>query len=79
MKTITTETIICIGEPLTTFCQQQIIVRVEDEAAGPYLVIRGLDDEEETEEKKYSFYLQSEKEIDEFAAICKRILKDAEE
>lgn len=79
MKTIQTETVIPIGEHKTIYSSCRCYIRVEDEAGGPYLSIEGIDDEAEEGKSQHVFYLQSIKEIDEFAAICKRILKNAEE
>lgn len=82
MKSIPIETLL-IFDPLSTgdiFTPQRCYVRVEDEAAGPFLAIRGEDDEPFTsrEEHKTSFYLCTDDDINDFAAECRRLLKAAE-
>ena len=79
MKKIVSEIIIPLGEHKTIYSAQRIVLRVHDLAAGPYLAIEGIDDEPTNEgENKHMFYLEAN-QIDEFAEICKEMLKDAEE
>lgn len=78
MKPIVTEAIIPLGEDAKSiFSPMRIKISVDDEGAGPWLRIEGIDEDKCPAE--HCFYLQSEAEIDEFSAICKRILKEAEE
>lgn len=78
MKAIVTEVIIGMGSDPQRFSPQTCIIRVMDEAAGPYLAVEGCDVDPSDEKNTHCFYLQSSAEIDEFAAICKRILMEAE-
>ncbi len=58
-----------------------VIVRVEDEGAGPYLTITGRDMDEhrnEDQSKMHSFYLCEEEDIDNLCECLKTILKQAE-
>lgn len=52
-------------------------IKVDDEGAGPYLVITGSDLTLGGENPN-SFYLCSNADIDAFAKLCKRVLKSAE-
>ena len=70
----TTEIIIPMGEQKTIFSAQRIVLRIEDEAAGPFLSMEGKDDEGDN---PHAFYLCTEKDINEFSAICKKMLADA--
>lgn len=76
MLAIPTEVTVIMNGDKAIYAAQTAIIRVMDEAAGPYLAIEGKDDE--STEHPHCFYLQSEKEIDEFAAICKKVLREAE-
>lgn len=79
MRAFTTEVTIAMTEDPRIFSPQVCRIRVLDEAAGPYLAIEGIDAEPDDEgHGAHCFYLQSDAEIDEFAAICKRVLKEAE-
>lgn len=73
--TIPQEFVIVTEQNPVPFAEQQIRVRVGDEAAGPYLIIEGLDGTSDCD--AHCFYLSSEEEIDEFAQICKNILQQA--
>ena len=55
------------------------IVTVDDNGAGPYLIIEGrnLDPAREAGEANHSFCLCDDSDIDEFAAALKQILKQA--
>lgn len=79
LKTIPTETCIPMGQFPTVYSDKRVYIRVRDEAAGPYLAIEGVNDDLQDGDKATEFYLQSIKEIDEFAVTCKRILKKAQE
>lgn len=76
---ITTETIIPMGRFKTVFSDIRAIIRVHDEAGGPFLSIEGQNDEPEDGYNDHQLFLQSETEIDQFAAICKAVLKQAED
>ena len=78
MICIPAETIVPLGDGNSLFAAQRIKIRVEDESSGPYLIVEGIDDEPVEGGNAHCFYLCTAKEIDEFAAICKRILKEAE-
>jgi hypothetical protein len=58
--------------------EARIIIRVDDQAGGPYLVIRGDNNEPQDGETLHDFFLHSEEEIDQFAAVCKSMLRQAE-
>jgi hypothetical protein len=81
MVEIPSEVIVACGEHKTLFSAQRIVIRVLDMAAGPFLAIEGIDDDQtaDGENLPHCFYLQSEEEIDKFSRICKRILKQANE
>ena len=76
MKQIITEIVIPLLGGTDIFSPQRITIRLDDEGGGPFLVIRGIDDDDK--ENEHSFYLQSIAEIDEFAAICKGMLPQDE-
>lgn len=78
---ITTETIIPMGEHKTIFSAVRAVIRIGDQAGGPYLIIRGENDEPDKcdGENGHEFFLNTKHEIDEFAAICRRMLKQAEQ
>lgn len=77
MKTIYTECVMAMNGCNPIFGNNRVIIRVDDEAAGPYLVIRSYNGEPLPGETEHDFFLQSEEEIDQFAAICKSMLKQA--
>ena len=78
MQPITTETLIMMGEFRTIYTAQRVVVKVRDEAGGPYLSIEGIDEEPTSEGNEHQFYLCSEAEINEFSEILKETLRDAE-
>lgn len=81
MHTITTEKLIILGEEKPhIFSPHRIKIRLDDQGAGPYLVISGENDEPDTSggEKGTEFFLCTGEEIDQFAAICKQMLHEAE-
>lgn len=59
------------------FSPSRVEIAIQDEGAGPYLCIEGINDEPELNagENAHQFYLQTIAEIDQFAAICKKMLK----
>lgn len=64
------------GDPLSG--GHRVIIRVHDQGGGPYLGIRGENDAPETdEETEHDFFLCDEDDIDRFAAICKNMLRQA--
>jgi hypothetical protein len=75
MTVIPSEVIIACGDTKAIFSAQRIVIRVADEGGGVYLAIEGIDDD--SEENAHCLYLQTEAEIDQFASICKKVLKDA--
>lgn len=79
MKTIATETVILLNDGKHIFDPCRVHVRIADEAGGPFLCVRGVDDEASGKYRQDEFYLNSHEEIDEFCAILHRILKEAEE
>ena len=76
---INTETIIPMGEHKTVYSAIRAVIKVHDEAGGPSLSIEGQNDEPGDEYNDHQFFLQSEAEIDQLAAICKTVLKQAED
>lgn len=81
MHTITTEKLVILGvEKPHIFSPHRIKIRLDDQGDGPYLVISGENDEPCTGdgEKGTEFFLCTEGEIDQFAAICKQMLHEAE-
>ena len=82
MKTIYTEMIISQSPTSesgagTVFDEDCIIVRVDDDAAGPYLVIHGRTSTRQDGSPVGTFCLD-ETEIDGFAAACKALLAQAQ-
>ena len=71
LKAVYTECVIPLNGGNPIFGENRIIIRVNDQGAGPYLQIRGCNDDGET---GHEFFLNSEEEIDEFAVICKAML-----
>ncbi len=80
LKAITTEQIIPLGEKRQfIFDNVRCVLRVHDEAAGPFLSIEGQNDEPDDDgENPRQFFLCSHDEIDQFAAICHDLLRQAE-
>lgn len=79
MRIIQTEFVASLSSPSeggagTVFDANAVTVRVEDEAAGPFLVVVGRMD---GDEKPGSFVLESAADIDQFAAACKALLAQA--
>ena len=72
---IVSEVCIPIGEHKTLYSAQRIIIQVRDDAAGLYLAIHGKNDEPEVDETEHEFYLNTVDEIEEFANICKQLIK----
>ena len=82
MKAIYTECIVSLSDATdagagTTFDLHAAIIRVVDDAAGPYLMIGGRSDEQDDNLAR-SFPLCTAAEIDQFAGICKAMLAQAE-
>lgn len=82
MRAIYTECIVSLSPATetgagTTFDQSAAIIRVVDDAGGPYLMVAGRS-EEDDEALARSFPLCTPAEIDQFAAICKAMLAQAE-
>jgi hypothetical protein len=79
MEKIITEVIIPQGTDKTVFSPQRVQIRINDLAAGPFLIIEGFNEEPGAGESAHEFCLQSIEEINQFAAICRRMLRSAEE
>ena len=82
MKRIYTECIVSLSHATdtgagTTLDSHAAIIRVVDDAAGPYLMIGGRSIDEDDNLAR-SFPLNSVAEIDQFAAICRARLAQAE-
>lgn len=82
MRAIYTECIVSMSPATdtgagTTFDEHAAIIRVVDDATGPYLMVSGRSDEQD-ENLARSFPLCTDAEIDQFAAICKAMLAQAE-
>lgn len=80
MRVITTEQVIPLGQKRKfIFDDVRCVLRVHDEAAGPFLSVEGQNDYPDNEYNDHQFYLQDHDEIDQFAAICHALLKQAVE
>ena len=83
MRIIQTEIVMSLS-PVTepaAFDAEAVIVRVEDEAAGPFLTVIGRTDWAESHIKgpvPGMFCLDSVEQIDAFANACKSLLRQAE-
>lgn len=75
LRSLPVEHIIPMGEYKTHFSEIRCHVRIHDQAGGPYLAIHGENDEPDSEERPDEFYLNDEAEIDQFCAICKKLLR----
>lgn len=61
----------------TTIHHETVIVRVEDEGAGPYLVVRGrLTDFDPSINKETDIIVCDERDVDNLADALKRILRE---
>ena len=78
-KPIITEIIIPIGAHRTIFSEQRIIIKINDEAAGPYLTLKGWDDSMSDQPEKFDVILNTHQEIDELCEILHQTLRKAEE
>lgn len=78
MKAVYTECSIVLNGGSPIYGAHRIIIRINDQADGPYLVIRGENGEPDVDETPHDFFLQSDAEIDEFARICKDMLRQAQ-
>lgn len=80
MDTIVTEIVIPMGQQFSIFSETMIKLRIGDEGAGPYLVVSGINHEpyEADGETGNEFFLCSEKDINDFAKICKKMLVAAQ-
>ena len=80
MTVITTEKLIILNGGKHIFDPHRIRLRIDDQAAGPYLVISGENDEPDTSagETGHEFFLDDEGQIELFAEICKAMLKEAQ-
>lgn len=79
MKVCYTECVMTQDGESPIFGPHRIVIRVEDNSGGPFLVIRGVNGEPDPGETEHDFFLQSEAEIDQFAEVCKSMLRQAEE
>ena len=82
MRAIYTECIVSMSpdsDPSagTVYDSHAAIIRVVDDAGGPYLMGTGRSDDR-NEDLARSFPLGTNDEIDQFAAICKAMLAQAE-
>lgn len=78
MEPITTEIVIPIsGSCHTIYSEMRIKLTIDDEGAGPFLCIEGID-ESDGSKMPHAFYFCTVDEITEFAAICTRMLSSAE-
>lgn len=78
MKTYTTERVIVQNDENPVFGKSRVVIRIGDQGAGAYLIIRGDNQDPEFDETPHDFFLQTEEEIDYFAAECKEMLRQAE-
>lgn len=61
----------------TVFDDNAIVVRVEDNAAGPFLVVHGRMEDRPADAPEGAFALDGT-DVDQFAAVCKALLAQAE-
>lgn len=78
MDKIVSELTIPLGPTKGIYSESTIKISIDDEGSGPYLVVRGENDEPTERETGHEFFLCSCNEIDEFAEICKEMLRQAE-
>lgn len=81
MHVITTEKLVIMtDETPHVFSAHRVKLRIDDQGAGPYLVIAGINDEpcEADCETGHEFYLCTVEEIDRFADICREMLLEAQ-
>jgi hypothetical protein len=78
VKVCYTECVMTQQDESPIFGAHRVIIRGDDNAGGPYLVIRGDNNEPDAGETEHDFFLQSEEEIDQFAEVCKTMLRQAE-
>lgn len=77
MKYIITEIIIPLGgDNKEIFFPQRIKVSVRNEGIGNYIAVEGINDEPNDNENANEMYFESEQQIDDFASICKNLLKE---
>jgi hypothetical protein len=76
---MTTEISIAMNGGNPIYGEHRVIIRVDDEAAGPYLVICGQNGDPQEGETGHEFFLCTEDEIDQFAKVCKDLLRQANE
>lgn len=79
MRMLYTECSISLEEESPIYGKWRVIIRIDDQGGGPYLVIRGDNLEPNAGETPHDFFLQTEAEIDQFAARCKEMLRQAQE
>jgi hypothetical protein len=77
VKAYTTERVIVHNDESPVFGKNRVTIRIGDQGAGPYIVVRGDNQEPDHDETPHDFFLQSEEEIDYFAAECKALLRQA--
>lgn len=65
------------GKQHSIFPEASAKIRIGDEGAGPYLKISGSNLSPTEDETGNEFFLCSAEEIDQFANICKKMLKQA--
>lgn len=81
MQKIITEILIPMGEHKALYSAYRCKIRVDDEGAGPFLAVTGENDEPDPAAKEtgHEFFLTSMGDIDEFAQICRDMLKQAQD
>jgi hypothetical protein len=77
MKPIIERIIVSYGDNPAPYSAQRIIITLHDQAAGPYLAIQGVNDEPDKleDENNHEFYFQSIEEVNKFASLCRRMLR----
>lgn len=76
MKVHCTERVIVPDGESPVFGRGRIIVRIEDEAAGPFISAIGTDHEAPDGIDQKSICFESEADIDLFAEVCKQMLRE---
>ena len=79
MKVLYTECAISMNGESPLYAEGRVTIRIDDEGGGPYLVIRGCNDGANDANSAHDIFLQSDEEIDEFARVCKNMLRQANE
>lgn len=75
MKAYYTECVLVHNGESAILGSSRVIIRVDDQGGGAYLVIRGENSDAAPDETAHDFFLQTDAEIDQFAEACKELLR----